>query len=127
MAEAFANFLRTRDDLGGIVSVGGNSGTALAIPGMRSLASSLPRVMVSTAATSTGLALDSARHAGLMYLVIEPQDSTQNAADKLCAVAEQALGHAAHALVGMMKSTAHPATTTNLRPGTSASPIEQRY
>ena len=51
MADAFARFIRTRRDLGGIISAGGSGGTALATPAMRALPIGVPKVMVSTVAS----------------------------------------------------------------------------
>jgi ABC-type branched-subunit amino acid transport system ATPase component len=127
MAEAFANFLLTREDLGGIISVGGAGGAALVIQGMQSLAAGLPKVMVSTAASAKPAASAGPLCIGLMVLQIETQDGAQNAICNQPSVSEQALGHAAHALVGMMKSTTRPALPANPRAGSGASPIEQRY
>ncbi len=47
MALAFEHFVRTRRDLGGIISAGGSGGTSLATPGMRALPIGVPKVMVS--------------------------------------------------------------------------------
>ena len=47
MALAFEHFVRTRRDLGGIISAGGSGGTSLATPAMRALPIGCPKVMVS--------------------------------------------------------------------------------
>ena len=51
MALAFARFVRTRSDLGGLLAAGGSGGTSLATGGMRALPIGVPKVMVSTMAS----------------------------------------------------------------------------
>ena len=51
MAEAFARFALSRDDLGGMIGLGGSGGTALVTPAMRALPVGVPKVMVSTVAS----------------------------------------------------------------------------
>ena len=52
MAEAFERFMRTRRDVGGLISAGGSSGTSMATAGMRALPVGTPKFMVSTVASS---------------------------------------------------------------------------
>ncbi len=94
MAEAFARFLPTRRDLGGVISAGGSGGTALATPAMRALAVGLPKVMVSTVASG-----DVRRYVGpsdlcMIYSVTDVQGINR--------ISEQVLSNAAHALYGMI-------------------------
>ena len=51
MAEAFAQFVITRDDIAGMVGIGGGGGTSIVTSGMRKLPIGLPKVMVSTLAS----------------------------------------------------------------------------
>ena len=51
MADAFVQFIRTRDDLAGIIAAGGSGATSLATPAMRALPVGIPKVMVSTIAS----------------------------------------------------------------------------
>ena len=51
MTEAFARFIETRDDIAGIVGIGGGGGTAIVTAGMRRLPLGLPKIMVSTLAS----------------------------------------------------------------------------
>ncbi|HLL18825.1 MAG TPA: Tm-1-like ATP-binding domain-containing protein, partial [Rubrivivax sp.] len=51
MALAFEHFIRTRRDLGGLISAGGSGGTTLATAGMRALPIGVPKLMVSTMAS----------------------------------------------------------------------------
>ena len=76
MAEAFAQFVQTRSDIGGMIGAGGSGNTALAATGMRALPLGVPKILVSTVA--------SADIAGLNPIT------------------RAVLGNAAHALAGMM-------------------------
>jgi uncharacterized protein (UPF0261 family)/ABC-type branched-subunit amino acid transport system ATPase component len=94
MAEAFAHFVATRRDVGGIISAGGSGGTALATAAMRRLPIGVPKVMVSTVASG-----DVHRYVGptdicMMYSVTDIQGINR--------ISEQVLANAAHALAGMM-------------------------
>jgi uncharacterized protein (UPF0261 family) len=106
MAEAFKHFLHTRDDLGGIVSMGGATGAALVLAGMQSLASGLPKVMVFTAGLGDTPAFAGASDICLMHLAPDTKPDSQSNVRGQPRINEQVLGNAAHALVGMMKSSA---------------------
>lgn len=51
MAEAFAAFIAGRDDVAGIIGIGGGGGTSIITAGMRRLPIGLPKIMVSTLAS----------------------------------------------------------------------------
>ena len=51
MGEAFAAFVRTRDDIDAIVGIGGGGGTSIVTAGMRALPFGVPKLMVSTLAS----------------------------------------------------------------------------
>ncbi|MBX3584061.1 MAG: Tm-1-like ATP-binding domain-containing protein [Rhizobiaceae bacterium] len=51
MAEAFAAFLASRNDVAGVIGIGGGGGTSIATAGMRRLPLGVPKVMVSTLAS----------------------------------------------------------------------------
>jgi uncharacterized protein (UPF0261 family) len=51
MAEAFRRFMTARDDVAGLIGLGGSGGTALVTPAMRALPIGLPKLMVSTVAS----------------------------------------------------------------------------
>jgi uncharacterized protein (UPF0261 family)/ABC-type branched-subunit amino acid transport system ATPase component len=94
MAQAFERFVATRRDLGGVISAGGSGGTSLATAGMRRLAVGVPKVMVSTVASS-----DVSRYVGpsdicMMHSVTDVQGLNR--------ISERVLGNAAHALAGMV-------------------------
>lgn len=52
MAEAFTRFISARTDISGIVGIGGGGGTSIVTSGMQSLPLGLPKLMVSTLASS---------------------------------------------------------------------------
>ncbi|MGD8711182.1 MAG: ABC transporter permease, partial [Ectothiorhodospiraceae bacterium] len=94
MAEAFARFLPTRRDLGGVIGAGGSGATALVTPAMQRLAVGVPKVMVSTVASG-----DVKRYVGpsdicMMYSVTDVAGINR--------ISEQVLSNAAHALAGMV-------------------------
>ena len=50
MGDAFEQFIRNRDDIAGVIGLGGSGGTVVVTQGMRALSVGTPRVMVSTMA-----------------------------------------------------------------------------
>jgi uncharacterized protein (UPF0261 family)/ABC-type branched-subunit amino acid transport system ATPase component len=97
MATAFERFIRTRRDLGGIVSAGGSGGTSLATPAMRALPIGVPKVMVSTMASGDTRPYVGPSDICMMYSVTDVQGINR--------ISEKVLANAAHALAGMI---AHP-------------------
>jgi len=102
MAEAFAVFLPTRRDLGGVVSAGGSGGTALATPAMRRLPVGTPKVMVSTVASGNTAPYVGPTDICMMYSVTDVQG--------LNSVSERILANAANALAGMIAHAPDRAT-----------------
>ena len=51
MRVAFSNFITGRQDIAGIIGIGGGGGTSIVTAGMRGLAYGLPKIMVSTLAS----------------------------------------------------------------------------
>ena len=51
MGAAFTAFIGARDDIAGIVGIGGGGGTSIITAGMRALPLGVPKVMVSTLAS----------------------------------------------------------------------------
>jgi ABC-type branched-subunit amino acid transport system ATPase component len=96
MAEAFANFVQTRDDLAGVISTGGTGGTALVLPAMQALPLGVPKVMVSSTDTAT--------NTGTSDICLMHSASTEPG------IHEQVLTNASHALAGMIE---HPARHLN--------------
>ncbi|MGL4573243.1 MAG: Tm-1-like ATP-binding domain-containing protein [Burkholderiaceae bacterium] len=99
MAVAFEQFVRTRRDLGGIISAGGSGGTSLATPGMRALPIGTPKVMVSTMASGDVRPYVGPSDICMMYSVTDVQGINR--------ISEKVLANAAHALAGMVT---HPAS-----------------
>jgi len=97
MALAFARFVLTRSDLGGLLSAGGSGGTSLATSGMRALPVGVPKVMVSTMASGDTRPYVGPSDICMMYSVTDVQGIHR--------ISEQVLANAAHALAGML---AHP-------------------
>lgn len=108
MAEAFARFLHTRDDLAGVVSVGGASGRALVWPGLRGLPVEVPKVVVSTASPDerrTGANAETADEHD-PYLIHMPAPASGFTG--LTPANEPVLRNAAHALAGMVAHASMP-------------------
>ncbi len=97
MAEAFARFVRARDDIGGVIGLGGSGGTALITPAMRALPVGVPKVMVSTVASGNVAPYVGPSDICMMYSVTDVAGLNR--------ISRQVLGNAAHALVGMMAHT----------------------
>jgi uncharacterized protein (UPF0261 family)/ABC-type branched-subunit amino acid transport system ATPase component len=107
MALAFESFIRTRRDLGGLISAGGSGGTTLATTAMRALPIGVPKVMVSTMASGDTRPYVGPSDICMMYSVTDVQGINR--------ISEKVLSNAAHALAGMIahpppaKSSAKPA------------------
>ncbi|VWX61484.1 conserved hypothetical protein [Burkholderiales bacterium 8X] len=97
MATAFAAFLLTRRDIGGLISAGGSGGTSMATQGMRALPVGLPKMMVSTMASGDTRPYVGPSDICMMYSVTDVQGINR--------ISESVLANAAHALAGMV---AHP-------------------
>ena len=94
MALAFERYVRTRRDLGGIISAGGSGGTSLATPGMRALPIGVPKLMVSTMASGDTRPYVGPSDICMMYSVTDVQGINR--------ISEKVLANAAHALAGMV-------------------------
>ena len=106
MALAFENYVRTRRDLGGILSAGGSGGTSLATAGMRVLPIGVPKVMVSTMASGDVRPYVGPSDICMMYSVTDVQGINR--------ISEKVLANAAHALAGMVMHP--PAASTITKP-----------
>ena len=51
MGEAFGSFIRSKDDIAGVIAIGGGCGTSVATTGMQQLPVGTPKLMVSTLAS----------------------------------------------------------------------------
>ena len=103
MAQAFARFVQTRGDIGGLIGAGGSGGTSLATSGMRALPVGVPKVMVSTMASGDTRPYVGPSDICMMYSVTDVQGIHR--------ISEQVLANAAHALAGMMASPAVPSAS----------------
>ena len=106
MALAFEHYVRTRRDLGGIISAGGSGGTSLATTGMRALPIGVPKVMVSTMASGDTRPYVGPSDICMMYSVTDVQGINR--------ISEKVLANAAHALAGMV--THPPAESAITKP-----------
>jgi len=97
MALAFARFVRSRRDMGGLISAGGSGGTSIATAGMRALDVGVPKVMVSTMASGDTRPYVGPSDICMLYSITDVQGINR--------ISEQVLGNAASALAGMMQ---HP-------------------
>lgn len=98
MADAFERYLPSRRDIGGVISAGGSGGTALATPAMQRLPIGIPKLMVSTVASSDVSRYVGASDITMMYSVTDVQGLNR--------ISRQVLANAAHALGGMIAHTA---------------------
>ncbi len=104
MALAFERYVRTRRDLGGLISAGGSGGTALATPAMRALPIGVPKLMVSTVASGDVRPYVGPSDICMMYSVTDVQGINR--------ISEKVLANAAHALAGMVT---HPMPESDVR------------
>jgi uncharacterized protein (UPF0261 family) len=97
MAVALEAWVRSRDDIAGIIGIGGSGGTALITPAMRSLPIGVPKVMVSTVASGNVASYVGAADIAMMYSVTDVAGLNR--------ISRIVLGNAANAVAGM---AAHP-------------------
>jgi len=93
MASAFQNYISSRDDVKGIIGLGGSGGTALITPAMRFLPVGTPKVMVSTMASGNTAPYVGPSDICMMYSVTDVAGLNR--------ISRQVLGNAANAIVGM--------------------------
>lgn len=105
MAAAFARFILTRDDIGGIIGIGGGGGTSIVTAGMRELPLGLPKIMVSTLASG-----DVAPYVGVSDIVMMPSVTDLAGLNRISRVI---LHNAAQAIVAM---ASHPAPRVEGKP-----------
>jgi uncharacterized protein (UPF0261 family) len=98
MGEAFARFIETRDDIGGVIGIGGGGGTSIIAAGMRRLPLGLPKIMVSTLASG-----DVAPYVDVSDIVMMPSITDMAGLNKISRVV---LHNAAQAITGMANSPA---------------------
>ncbi len=94
MSIALERFIRDRDDVAGIIGLGGSGGTALITPAMRALPVGTPKVMVSTVASGNVAPYVGPSDICMMYSVTDVAGLNR--------ISRQVLGNAAHAVAGMV-------------------------
>lgn len=94
MSRALEHFIVTRDDLGGVIGLGGSGGTALVTAGMRRLPVGIPKIMVSTVASGNVAPYVGPNDICMMYSVTDIAGINM--------ISRTVLGNAAHALAGMV-------------------------
>jgi len=95
MALAFERFILSRDDVGGIIGLGGSGGTALVTQGMRALPVGTPRMMVSTVAAGDVSAYVGPNDIAMMYSITDIAGLNR--------ISRTVLSNAAHAIAGMVR------------------------
>jgi uncharacterized protein (UPF0261 family) len=101
MGRALRAFLETRDDIGGIIGLGGSGGTSMIAPALQDLAIGLPKIIVSAVAAS-----DIRPYVGLSDIVMIPSVTD---IDRLNRISRVILANAAGALAGMVAARSEPA------------------
>lgn len=109
MAEAFAQFVITRDDIAGMVGIGGGGGTSIVTSGMRKLPIGLPKVMVSTLASG-----DVGPYVGVSDIVMMPSVTDLAGLNRISRVI---LSNAALAVVAMSANPTMVEPATKLAVG----------
>jgi uncharacterized protein (UPF0261 family) len=94
MGEAFARFIVSRDDIGGILGIGGGGGTSIVTAGMRELPIGLPKLMVSTLASEDTSAFVGVSDIAMMYSVTDIAGLNR--------ISRAVLRNAANAIAGMV-------------------------
>ncbi|WP_028923762.1 Tm-1-like ATP-binding domain-containing protein [Pseudonocardia acaciae] len=94
MAVAFERFLTGRDDVGGVLGLGGSGGTALITPALRALPVGVPKLMVSTVAGGDVSGYVGASDIAMLHSVTDVAGLNR--------ISRQVLGNAAHALAGAL-------------------------
>ncbi|MBN9016892.1 MAG: Tm-1-like ATP-binding domain-containing protein [Rhizobiales bacterium] len=105
MGEAFARYLASRDDIAGVIGIGGGGGTSIITAGMRLLPVGLPKLMVSTLASG-----DVGGFVGVSDIVMMPSVTDLAGLNR---ISRLVLQNAAHAIVGMVR---YPLVETSGKP-----------
>jgi uncharacterized protein (UPF0261 family) len=98
MAQAFARFMAKRDDVAGLIGLGGSGGTALVTPAMRDLPIGTPKLMVSTVASGQVAPYVGPSDICMMYSVTDIAGLNR--------ISRVILANAAHAIAGMARDAA---------------------
>ena len=106
MAHAFATFMASRTDVAGIVGIGGGGGTSIVTAGMRRLPIGIPKIMVSTLASS-----DTSPYVDVSDIVMMPAVTDFAGLNRISRVllAQAGAAIAAMSLAPARATTDHPA------------------
>ncbi len=96
MADAFVRFILNRDDVTGLIGLGGSGGTALITPAMRALSVGVPKLMVSTVASGNVAPYVGPSDIAMMYSVTDIAGLNR--------ISRVVLANAAHAIAGMTRA-----------------------
>ncbi|RUM23872.1 UPF0261 family protein [Rhizobium vallis] len=107
MAKALTAFLKSRDDIGAVLGLGGTGNTALVTEAMRALPIGLPKLMVSTVASGNVAPYVGPNDITMMYSVVDVAG--------LNAISRKVIGNAANAAAGMARNPVR--ASTDDRPG----------
>jgi uncharacterized protein (UPF0261 family) len=101
MAIAFERFMTSRDDVAGLIGLGGSGGTALVCTAMRALPIGIPKLMVSTVASANVAPYVGPSDIAMMYSVTDIAGLNR--------ISRVILANAAHAMAGMARGLAERA------------------
>ena len=105
MALAFQRYLAGREDVDGVIGLGGSGGTALITPAMRALPVGIPKIMVSTVASGDVSRYVEGSDIAMLHSVTDVAGLNR--------ISRRVLGNAAHALAG---ACSHPIPVRDERP-----------
>ncbi len=105
MGEAFARFITGREDVAGLLGIGGGGGTSIVTSGMRALPIGVPKLMVSTLASGDVGPFVDVSDIAMMYSVTDFAGLNR--------ISRAVLTNAASAIVGMARA---PAPTADGKP-----------
>ncbi|WP_412048779.1 Tm-1-like ATP-binding domain-containing protein [Hoeflea sp. Naph1] len=100
MGAAFARFLASRQDVGGIIGIGGGGGTSIITTGMQALPYGLPKIMVSTLASG-----DVSPYVDISDIIMMPSVTDFAGLNQL---SRMILHNAAQAIAGMARTPYRP-------------------
>lgn len=100
MTVAFERWVRSRQDIAGLIGAGGSGGTALVAPGFRAVPVGVPKIIVSTVASG-----NTAQYVGASDITMMPSVADVQG---LNAITREVLGNAANALAGMVRARVAP-------------------
>jgi uncharacterized protein (UPF0261 family) len=102
MGEAFGHFIVSRDDIAGVLGIGGGGGTSIVTAGLRRLPVGVPKLVLSTLAAGDVKPFVGASDITMMYSVTDVSG--------LNSISRVVLGNAAHAIAGMATHSIPQAT-----------------